>query len=194
MYKLKEKDVQFELIAHPEETPIKGNVMDCGKDQEDHKAEQMVQEQLESGNMWAWCTVEVKATWQNFTYSDFIGCCSFKSQQDFEQLYYDDMAQTCLAELNEMVANTFNKLAFKGATDDQLQKELNNRGWLVIDKWHRDDIIYKAEDMKIILNEDQIEAIADSIKKNHDPTTGINWDVLEFWINEQIAISPTDES
>lgn len=58
-----------------------------------------IDEQLTMGNTWAWCQVEVTATWtdpytgEEFEGHDYLGGCSYKSKVDFCEPggYFDDM-------------------------------------------------------------------------------------------------------
>lgn len=94
------EDVTFEIICHPEETQIEGNAMASGNEDHDRKVEQDIQDQLESGNEWAWCTVQVRASYDEQSASEYLGCCSYESEEDFKKGgYYEDMKETALAAL-----------------------------------------------------------------------------------------------
>ena len=65
-----------------------------------------VKKELEDGNAWAWCCVEVRASWwnrktgQTYKGSDYLGGCSYRSEADFKQPgYYDDMKKIAYDEL-----------------------------------------------------------------------------------------------
>jgi hypothetical protein len=95
------EDVSFTIEVLEEHTPVKGNALASGDDKEDRKAEQQIYRQLNRGNIWAWCTVKVTASWKGFTGTDYLGCCSYKSEKDFIRGgYYEDMQRTALNELN----------------------------------------------------------------------------------------------
>ena len=53
-------------------------------------------------------------------------------------------------------------------------------------KWSTEDVLFKAEEMGIELTEDQADAILDNIEHYHDASVGINWDVIEFHIEDYI--------
>ena len=92
--------VNFSVIVHPEEIPVRGNAIASGDDRADKRAEDSIIRQLENGNNWAWCTVEVKATWKSFSASDYLGCCSYKSQKDFEKGgYFQDMKEQAFGQI-----------------------------------------------------------------------------------------------
>lgn len=103
---LKESEVEFTLECLPEETPIEGNALVSGDDEQDRAHEQWVRDQLESGNEWAWCTVKVTARFNGFEGSDYLGCCSYLSERDFCEVdgYYPQMREEALSRLNEEIA------------------------------------------------------------------------------------------
>jgi hypothetical protein len=103
-------DVDFSIIVHPEDTPIRGNVQ-CISPAADRRAERRVMDALE-WNQWAWCTVEVRAEYGDFSASDFLGCCSYDSERDFRQPggYYEDMKHEALDRLNEELAGQYSAL------------------------------------------------------------------------------------
>jgi Asp-tRNA(Asn)/Glu-tRNA(Gln) amidotransferase B subunit len=54
--------------------------------------------------------------------------------------------------------------------------------------WHIDDIIGRAEDRDIplVITEEQAQDILGNLQRKHDCEIGINWDVIDFWIDEQL--------
>ena len=110
--KLTETDVDFELIVHEEDLPINGNAIASGNDEYDNEVEKELSERLNSGDAWAWCCVEVKATFGHFSASDFLGGCSYKDENEFTQPggYYDDMKEVALEALNSELQYTYNEL------------------------------------------------------------------------------------
>lgn len=95
-------DVSYSIKIYPEDIPIKGYAS-CIDPKTDLEVEQAIIEQLESGNQWAWCSVEVIAEYKGLTASDYLGCCSYESEDDFKQAggYYDDMKQIAFEQLVE---------------------------------------------------------------------------------------------
>lgn len=94
------EQVDFDLICENEYTPIKGNALVSGNDDEDREAEAEIFRQIAEGNGWAWCAVEVKAKWRGIEGSDYLGCCSYKSEDDFKKDgYYTDMKREAYAEI-----------------------------------------------------------------------------------------------
>jgi hypothetical protein len=47
-------------------------------------------------------------------------------------------------------------------------------------RWHIDDVKSIADD----LTDDECREVLHLAKKNHDATIGINWEVLEVWVDE----------
>lgn len=105
MRKLTDKDVTFTIECLPEDLPIDGHCMASGNDQVDRECAQWIYDQLDRGNEWAWCTVRITATWNSYRGVDYLGACSYLSQEDFKQGgYYEDMKAVALTDLNEAIA------------------------------------------------------------------------------------------
>ncbi len=87
------QDVLVSVSAFPDETEIKGNALASGNDVLDRKAEDRIFRELDDGNIWAWCIINVELNYCGYNHVDHLGCCSYKDQQDFENSsgYYDDM-------------------------------------------------------------------------------------------------------
>lgn len=94
-------DVDFEILVHPEDTPVEGNASAIDEETDEQIANN-IYEQLDNGNIWAWCTVEVKASYKGISASDYLGCCSYKDEADFKNDgYYKDMKQIAFDNLIE---------------------------------------------------------------------------------------------
>ena len=106
-HKVGNRTYWIDVYCHMEDIPIEGNVLVSGNDREDKLAEDLVREELEDGNEWAWCMAQVEVTDMDSdnenTESDYLGACSYKSKADFikNSGYYDDMVKTCIEQLNE---------------------------------------------------------------------------------------------
>jgi hypothetical protein len=48
--------------------------------------------------------------------------------------------------------------------------------------WSTDDVMMQADIMNIDLTEEQADAILENVLHYHDASVGINWDVLDFHI------------
>jgi len=97
------KDVEFTLTCHPEDTQVRGNVSAIDPET-DKRLEDGIIRQLNNGNVWAWCIVEIKAKWKGLEGIDILGGCSYKSEKDFikNSGYYEDMKQTAY---NDLISN-----------------------------------------------------------------------------------------
>src|SRR5688500_7160137 len=62
-----------------------------------------VREQYNNGNEYAWFSAKVTVKYKGFEATDYLGCCSYKSEKDFKQNsgYYKDMVMTCISEINK---------------------------------------------------------------------------------------------
>ena len=60
---------------------------------------------LQSGDVWAWCVVEVRAEIGAFRGSAFLGGCSYLDKQDFidNSAYYEDMKSDAMESLTTQV-------------------------------------------------------------------------------------------
>jgi len=118
--KLTKDDVEIRLMCFPEDTPIEGNAMASGDDAVDKETEQWIHDQLERYNEWAWCCAKVVVYWKGFRASDTLGCCSYKSEEDFKQPggYYDDMVNTAIERLNDSLANMHKELGTLEVSDE----------------------------------------------------------------------------
>lgn len=105
---LTEKDVEFSVECYPEDITIEGNASAID-DETDEKVIQWIKSELESGNEWAWCRVEVRAVWEGIEGVDHLGGCSYRSRENFMEPngYYDDMKAVALGELNREVKRLF---------------------------------------------------------------------------------------
>jgi hypothetical protein len=66
-----------------------------------------------------------------------------------------------------------------------LINELQNRGYIRV-LWHRDDVLHKAEEMNVILHDDEIDSIMYYIENKHDANYGVNWDFIQIIIDDVI--------
>jgi hypothetical protein len=112
MKTLKIEDVEFELIAEYESIPVRGNAIASGDNEFDKKVEDEIIERLDSGDVWAWASVEVKAKYKGLKASDFLGACCYKDENDFKQPggYYDDMKKIAFDALKKQVDEILSEL------------------------------------------------------------------------------------
>lgn len=99
-------EVTFEIVRDDEfEAPEDGFF-------DDLETVEQIREEYNGGNLWAWCIVKVKAKWKGFEGFDTLGCCSYKSKEDFMQDgYYTDMKVQALEDLNRQIAETVAKIS-----------------------------------------------------------------------------------
>lgn len=60
-----------------------------------------IEDQIDRGNVWAWCSVKVSVSYRGLTCDEHLGGCSYESEESFVtgSGYYDDMVKTALTEL-----------------------------------------------------------------------------------------------
>ena len=57
------------------------------------------------GDRWAWFCAKVTASWEGHSASDYLGGCSYESEEDFRKDdYFQDLCDRALEELNEQIA------------------------------------------------------------------------------------------
>lgn len=95
--------INISLEIFPETLPVRGNALASGDDAEDQEVEEWILERLDSGDTWAWCVVQVKATidgLEEFEGTDSLGGCSFEDEQGFKESgYYEETENTAIANL-----------------------------------------------------------------------------------------------
>ena len=84
-------ETEYKIILHPECDGPEG-FFASGDDEDDEETCRKIREESE-WNEWAWCVVEVKATFRGeVSGSDFLGACSYKDENDFKEGgYFKDM-------------------------------------------------------------------------------------------------------
>lgn len=96
-------EVEYTLRCLPEWESPEGN-FDSGNDAEDAEICRKIREDLDNGNQWAWCTVEVVASWKGISARDFLGCCCYASEKQFrEDGYFEDMKASAFDSLVKQV-------------------------------------------------------------------------------------------
>jgi hypothetical protein len=65
----------------------------------------------------------------------------------------------------------------KDIDSEVLIQELTSRGYIRV-LWHRMDIEQEADELNVVLNEDEISFIIEDIEHYHDANYGLNWDVI----------------
>jgi hypothetical protein len=94
---LTRSDVTFELIVGEEnEHPD----LHFG----DKQTVDWIVRQLNQGNQWAWFCAEVRATWNGFSQSTYLGACSYRNEREFREDQWDQMVDEALDALNRSLA------------------------------------------------------------------------------------------
>jgi hypothetical protein len=102
--KLTFADVKFRLWCEFEMEQIEGNAMASGDHKTDRECYEWIRAELNSGNEWAWCVAIVEVRYAGLVGSESLGCCSYKSKEDFESSeYFDDMKAEALTRLQEQI-------------------------------------------------------------------------------------------
>jgi len=60
--------------------------------------------EMYENNEWGWCCAKVTASYAGIEMSDYLGCCSYESEEAFKNdAYYEDMVETAIEMLrNEL--------------------------------------------------------------------------------------------
>lgn len=105
-------DVVWTVTAEYEDESIEGSFEECGED-----TVKLIRTALEDGNEWAWCCVKVVGKFMSFEATDYLGCCSYTSKEEFmSDAYLEDMQNSALAELNKELTEFVEELQKKGLT------------------------------------------------------------------------------
>ena len=98
--------IEYTVECLPEDAPVRGNAMASGDDAFDREVEDEIIADLES-NPWAWCCVKVTARAGGLEGTDYLGCCSYESEEDFRRGgSYEDMKDCATRELLERLAES----------------------------------------------------------------------------------------
>ncbi len=103
------QEVEVSICVEYEDIPVQGNAMASEDPEYDKKVENEIIADLESGNIFAWCTAIVKARWAGFEGLDALGAISCYNEKDFLNLVRDHVM------INEATSH--------------LIKEIRDHGW-----------------------------------------------------------------
>lgn len=102
----RDPEIEIELIAIADDLQVRGNALCSGNDKLDKQCEDEILRRLDSGDVWAWASAEVKVTKGGLTESEYLGGCSYKDAQDFKRCgYYYDMVTTALERIEAELSN-----------------------------------------------------------------------------------------
>lgn len=109
--KVRMNEVEVLLTCLPEGEAVPGSVMASGDENFNKACEDNILTQFEAGNVWAWCIACVTVKWNGYKVTDTLGCCSYKSREDFEQgEYFEEMKSEALEQLNQQLESIFETL------------------------------------------------------------------------------------
>jgi hypothetical protein len=83
------QEVKISIHVEYEDIPVRGNAMASEDSEYDEKVENEIIDDLESGNIFAWCTAVVKSRWAGFEGIDSLGGISCSNEEDFLKLVRD---------------------------------------------------------------------------------------------------------
>ena len=72
-------------------------------------------------------------------------------------------------------------------TNSQLRQEMKHHGYLVGCAWQRDDVIGVVEEKDLNFTESDIDAIVADIERFFDASIGINWEVIEVYVDDHFS-------
>jgi hypothetical protein len=101
------------LTVQQEDALIVDNAMDSGYPDIDRDCVQDIIERLNQGDVWAWAFVTVTVTWHTFSGINYLGCCTYKDEDDFKTSdsdYYEDMVSEALDNMNNSMFATYESL------------------------------------------------------------------------------------
>jgi hypothetical protein len=92
--------ISYVLDIFPEETPVRGNASASDDPALDRKIEDEIIARLDNGDEWAWCTVRVKAIFEDFTGFAYLGGCSYPDEAAFRRDgYFPDLCNEAREDL-----------------------------------------------------------------------------------------------
>lgn len=94
-------DVKITISCLPEDEHPK-NCFALDDPEEEAKLVQEILDKFER-NVWAWCCIRVRVAWNGHYADEYLGCCSYESEEDFvaSDYYYPHMVDAALKELNK---------------------------------------------------------------------------------------------
>lgn len=104
--------------------------------------------------------------------------CGAELPEDIDGKPFEEITRL----IDEGTANLNYTISFvqKGADDEE------NEGIASI-KWSYEDIIERAHDNDFFLTTEQAKEVLKTVIHEHDASIGINWEVIDYWINYYIS-------
>jgi len=107
--------VSYEIEVWQDDAAVRGNAMCSGDADFDRSVEDAIIAHLDNGDVWAWATVKVTATYEGIDGvegTDYLGCCSHKDEEAFKACgYYADMKEEARRELYDTLDDIADKIA-----------------------------------------------------------------------------------
>lgn len=106
-YITESSETYVELSCEPEDSRIEGNCSAIDPDTDKATAD-WIRSELESGNPWAWCCTKVTLRFGDYTATEYLGACSYKSEADFRaDPYYADMVRECAGSIADDMLTSY---------------------------------------------------------------------------------------
>lgn len=107
-------DVDVRIETLPEDIPVEGNACDTGDEQFDHQVEHEILTRLDQDDVWAWATVAVTVSWNGQEATEYLGCCCYDGEEEFQQCgYFADMIDAAMSTLNENLRDLYRQLSIE---------------------------------------------------------------------------------
>lgn len=105
-----EREAKITVHAEQDDMPVRGNALASGDDAQDKRVEDDIIERLDSGDVWAWASVEVRGTWNGLEASAYLGCCCYEDESDFCKPggYFPQMRDEVIDELTAQAEKIVN--------------------------------------------------------------------------------------
>ncbi len=102
MREIKIEECEVTLVAEDETEHPRG-CFDSGDPRRDEELVGDILRKLNGGDIWSWFCAKVTVTWNSLEETDYLGCCSYESEEDFKQKggYYQGMVDECLGRIQE---------------------------------------------------------------------------------------------
>jgi hypothetical protein len=177
--------INYKIECLLEDQAVKGNASASGDAAYDKEVEDKILTELESGNAWAWCVIQVSAhlsEFPQFVGQDHLGACSYESEEDFKaSTYFTDMKiaakQDLLSQVDKLkkMTNKTNTHTFP-TVGEHTEMTLNferahKRDTLRVDIWE-DLRGASCEDVELMLNffKKMIPILEGHFESKSDPT------------------------
>lgn len=100
---LDKDDVKFSILCVSEDALIEGNYSAIDEET-DRKTAEWIRKELDNGNIWAWANVCVKCDYYGLQTTEWLGYCSYKSEEDFKESgYYENMKKAALKAMQDEI-------------------------------------------------------------------------------------------